>query len=192
MQVQNVSFKGYQNVIATKAKFINADVSFISAKLNNRGYFNDLDIWKSLQKNLFSDKKTTDIFTFMHIKNHDDKESCLFLNERVLAPAKDIFLISKEEEKPMIKTFILLKSIAERIMGGEKGEVDFSVGVKEMLPHNVEILKKVIAEPSAAAELLADAVFPLEGKNEAVAAHFYNAIDDYMDGYVDHLEQRGM
>ena len=191
MQVQNISFKGYQNVIATNTRFINADASMISVKLNNKNYVNDLDKWIAIQKKLFPNTEPKDIFTFMHIKDHDGEGFQLFLNDKILAPAKDVFLISEEEEKPMIKAFMLLKSITERILNGEKSEWYRDEVKKEMIPHCAEILKKIV-ERKSAAEMLDHAVFPNVEKNKAAAEILYTSIDDYMDGYVDHLERAGM
>lgn len=192
MQVQNVSFKGYQNVVATNTRFINADVSLFSAKLNNKDYVNDLDKWKALQKKLFPNTEPKDILTFMHIKERDGEGFQLFLNDRILAPVKDVFLVSNEEEKPMMQSFILLRSITERIMSGKKSEWNFVEIVNEMLPHNINILKKAVAEPTAAADIMADAVLPSKEKTEAVASIFYNSTEDYMDNYVEYLEQISM
>ena len=192
MQVQNVSFKGYKNVIASNVRFLNADASLISMQLTNKGYCNDLDKWKAIQSKLFSNREPKDIFTFLQIKERDGDGFKLYLNDRELAPAKDYFLVSREEEKPMIKSFILLKSIAERIMGGEKSEWHFPEITNEMIPHNVAVLRRVLEEPNSGATVLADAVLPVKDKNENVASIFYNSIDDYMDGYVDHLERTGM
>ena len=192
MQVQNVSFKGYQNVVATNTRFINADVSMFSVKLNNKNYVNDLDKWKALQKKLFPNTEPKDIFTYMHIKDHDGEGFNLFLNDRLLAPTKGVFLISKEEEKPMILTFDLLRSIAERILNGEKSEWNFDEVVNEMAPYNAEIIRKIIPEPSVVGQFLASAVFPKEDKNKVVAQVFNESIEDYMDYYVDHLERTGM
>ena len=191
MQVQNISFKGYQNVIATNTRFINADASMISVKLNNKNYVNDLDKWKAIQKKLFPNQEPKDIFTFMQVKDHDSEDFQLHLNDKVLALEKDVFLISEEEEKPMIKAFMLLKSITERILNGEKSEWYSDEVKKEMIPHCAGVLKKVV-EKEPAAEMLAHAVFPNVEKNKAAAEILYTSIDDYMDGYVDHLERSGM
>lgn len=191
MQVQNVSFKGYQNVIATNARFINADMSMISVKLNNKNYVNDLDKWEAIQKKLFPNQKPKDIFTFMHIKDHNSDNFQLYLNDKVLALAKNFFCVSREEENPMIKAFMLLKSITERILNGEKSEWYREEIRKEMIPHCAEILKKIV-EREVAAEMLAHAVYPNVEKNKATAKVLYTSMEDYLDGYIEYLDSTSM
>ena len=192
MQVQNVSFKGYKNVISSATKFKNADVAFISMQLNNKGFSSDLDKWQSIQRKLFSDKSPKDVLTIIHVNEDDGENFKLLLNERTLALSKDEFLISQEEEKPMMKFFILLRSLTERIMNEEKKEWHFAEITDKIIPHNVEVLKESFEGPAVGAAILTEAMLPVDEKDKAVASIFYNSIDNYMDGYVDHLERTGM
>ena len=192
MQVQNVSFKGYKNVIASATKFKNADVAFISMQLNNKGVSSDLEKWQAIQRRFFPQKSPNDVLTVMHINEEEGGNFRLLLNERPLALNKDEFLISQEEEKPMMKFFILLRSITERIMNEEKKEWHFAEIADKIIPHNVDVLRDSFVEPAVGAAILTEATFPVEEKDKAVASIFYNSIDDYMDGYVDHLERTGM
>ena len=192
MQVQNVSFKGYKNVISSATKFKNADVAFISMQLNNKGVSSDLDKWQAIQRELFSDKSPKDVLTVMHVNEDDGENFKLLLNERTLALSKDEFLISQKEEKPMMKFFILLRSLTERIMNEEKKEWHFAEITDKIIPHNVEVLKESFEGPAVGAAILTQAMLPVDEKDKAVASIFYNSIDNYMDGYVDHLERISM
>ena len=192
MQVQNISFKGYKNVISSATKLKKTDVVFISMQLNNKGISSDLDKWQAIQRQLFPDKSPKDVLTIIHVNEDDGENFKLLLNERALALSKDEFLISQKEEKPMLKFFILLRSLTERIMSEEKKEWHFAEIVDKIMPHNVEVFKESFERPAAAADILAEAMFPAEEKDKAVASIFYNSIDNYMDGYVDHLERTVM
>lgn len=181
MNVQNVSFTGFKNVLCCKADSPEGQKGVMMAlQLDNR-YVRDLDKWKDIQKNLFPNQEPKDTFFVFHVDIGD--YSFFNLNDRLLASSKDDFYIEPKDEASMMKFFALLKSVNSRILKGEKPDTDSGM-VGSVVTNMVNIFKKQNSNPLVCSQIIEQLIsgnrFP---NQQQVASSMNESIEKFVDGY---------
>ncbi len=110
-KISHTNFKGFENVLShTIDEGSGNTFSFMAMKLNNEDK-NDLEIWQTIQKELFNIKTPSEYFIF-HSLNRG-KQVIFSVDDRLLDlnQAKN-----RKDEGLMLRTFDLIASITKRII----------------------------------------------------------------------------
>lgn len=116
MEIRNINsttnFNGYRNLMTNSAKVSKKEgFTFLSMQLNNLKK-NDLEIWQSIQRNLFFNNKPSDVFTVEHLNGFGNE--MLLLGDRGIDP--NVYPKQSEKEMLLMKAYTWMADLTKRIM----------------------------------------------------------------------------
>lgn len=181
MNVGKVSFTGYKNVMSMRMEHEKDNITMMAMQLDNVGE-RDLDNWIKIQKQLYPNRTPKDTFTMMHSADANGTFT-MTVNGRTFATGKNRHFITPKEEAPMLDMYGMMMRINERIMNGEKWQVDSGLS-NRVVPNCINMFNKLELNPRVSMALIDSGVAGARRAPE-IAAKMNDSINDLVDGYFD-------